>query len=383
MQDGDKGLFIMVFVDVTHMQGPGRASQDAPSATDALRRFVKGTFRIYAGYELDWHKDRGVFLFPTESQFVGDEPSDNAIAAVIHLFETVAQFNQRLTPPGREVSLRISASDGPLTWSRDRRKLLEDALKWSPKYEAQSGIQGYVALTKSVYDDLHSTTLKHPFKPSLQAPDLLIYPPDENLSDGGSEFGADLYSPPMRITTPLSDAAVAALRAGMAVLLSGVVYTARDAAHKRLCDLIAKGEPLPLDLQGQAIYYVGPTPAPPGHVIGSAGPTTSYRMDPFTPPLLKMGLKATIGKGKRAPEVIEAMRTYKAVYLAPVGGAGALLSKRIKSSEVLAYEDLGPEAIRRLEVEDFPAIVVNDIYGNDFYRQGVTQYLAGKGKVDA
>lgn len=182
----------------------------------------------------------------------------------------------------------------------------------------------------------------------------------------------------VRLTTPLTEEAVASLRAGMPVLISGVIYTGRDAAHKRLCDLIAKGEPLPLDLRGQVIYYVGPTPAKPGEVIGSAGPTTSYRMDPFTPALLKIGLKGSIGKGRRAPTVIEAMKEYKAVYFVAVGGAGALLAKRIKSCEVVAYEDLGPEAIRRLEVEDFPAIVANDIHGNDFYVEGVTQYLEGR-----
>lgn len=185
----------------------------------------------------------------------------------------------------------------------------------------------------------------------------------------------------MKLTTPLTEEAVSSLRTGMSVLISGVIYTARDAAHKRLCELMVKGEALPLDLRGQIIYYVGPTPARPGQAIGSAGPTTSYRMDPFTPALLKMGLKAAIGKGKRAPEVIAAMKEFKAVYLVAVGGAGALLSKRVKSCEVVAYEDLGPEAIRRLEVEDFPAIVANDIYGNDFYSEGVSQYLKGREKA--
>lgn len=187
--------------------------------------------------------------------------------------------------------------------------------------------------------------------------------------------GTSRLHAPTRLTTPLTEELLASLRAGMPVLISGVIYTGRDAAHKRLCDLIAKGEPLPLDLRGQVIYYVGPTPAKPGQVIGSAGPTTSYRMDPFTPTLLEMGLKGSIGKGKRAPEVIEAMEEYKAVYFVAVGGAGALLAKRIKSCEVVAYEDLGPEAIRRLEVEDFPAIVANDIYGNDFYDDGVAEYV--------
>lgn len=180
----------------------------------------------------------------------------------------------------------------------------------------------------------------------------------------------------MKLTTPLTEADVTLLRAGMPVLLNGVIYTARDAAHKRLCELIEKREALPVDLRGQVIYYVGPTPAPPGQVIGSAGPTTSGRMDAFTPPLIKMGVKGTIGKGRRGKEVVEAMKEFKAVYFVAVGGAGALLARRIRTCEVVAYEDLGPEAIRRLEVEDFPAIVANDIYGNDFYDEGVRQYLS-------
>jgi len=181
-------------------------------------------------------------------------------------------------------------------------------------------------------------------------------------------------SEPIRIKTPLSDGDVERLKAGDRVLISGVIYTGRDAAHKRLVDLIDRGGELPLDLRGQIIYYVGPTPARPGKPIGSAGPTSSYRMDPYSPKLMEKGLKGMIGKGMRSQEVIEAMKKYKAVYMAAVGGAAALIARRIKKSEILAYEDLGPEAIRRLEVEDFPAIVVNDIWGNDLYVEGVRRY---------
>jgi fumarate hydratase subunit beta len=181
-------------------------------------------------------------------------------------------------------------------------------------------------------------------------------------------------SEPIRITTPLSDEDVEGLKTGDQVLISGVIYTGRDAAHKRLAALIDRGEELPIDIRGQIIYYVGPTPARPGKPIGSAGPTTSYRMDPYSPKLMEKGLKGMIGKGMRSQEVIEAMKKYKAIYMAAVGGAAALIAKRIKKSEVIAYEDLGPEAIRRLEVEDFPAIVVNDIWGNDLYVEGVRQY---------
>jgi len=179
---------------------------------------------------------------------------------------------------------------------------------------------------------------------------------------------------PKRITTPLSDEVVETLRAGDQVLLNGVIYGARDAAHKRIVEAIQKGEALPLDLRGQVIYYVGPTPAKPGQVIGSAGPTTSSRMDPYTPLLLQHGLKGTIGKGYRSKEVIEALQRHKAVYFAATGGAGALIARRIKKSEVIAYEDLGPEALFRFEVEDFPVIVINDAWGNDLYLQGVKQY---------
>ncbi|MGQ9693548.1 MAG: Fe-S-containing hydro-lyase [Thermodesulfobacteriota bacterium] len=179
---------------------------------------------------------------------------------------------------------------------------------------------------------------------------------------------------PLRLKTPLTDADVEKLKAGDKVLLNGVIYTGRDAAHKRLFDLLQEGKPLPIDLKGQVIYYVGPAPAKPGQAIGSAGPTTSGRMDAYSPKLMEVGLKGMIGKGMRQKEVVEAMKKYKAVYFAATGGAGALLAKAIKKAEIVAYEDLGPEAISRLEVEDFPVIVVNDIYGNDLYQQGMAKY---------
>ena len=177
-----------------------------------------------------------------------------------------------------------------------------------------------------------------------------------------------------KIILPLKDSDIVGLKAGDRVLLSGVIYTARDAAHKRLIELLDKGEKLPFDVKGELIYYVGPTPAKPGFVIGSAGPTTSGRMDAYTPRLLSLGLKGTIGKGQRSQEVIEAMKKHKAIYMAAVGGAAAVIAKTIKKAEVVAYEDLGAEAIRRLTVEDFPAIVVNDIYGGDLFKIGVEKY---------
>jgi fumarate hydratase subunit beta len=179
------------------------------------------------------------------------------------------------------------------------------------------------------------------------------------------------------LTPPLTDADVLPLEIGDTVLVSGVIYTSRDAAHKRLVDLLAGGEPLPMDLQGQIMYYVGPSPAPPGRVIGAAGPTTSYRMDSYAPTLIRLGLKAMIGKGKRGPVVIDAMIKYKAVYLGATGGAGALISQRIKSAEVIAFPELGPEAVHRLEVENFPTIVINDCQGRDLYEHGVRQYRRG------
>ncbi len=162
------------------------------------------------------------------------------------------------------------------------------------------------------------------------------------------------------------------------MLISGVIYTARDAAHHRLIQALDKGDRLPFDLKGQTLYYMGPSPARPGQVIGSAGPTTSRRMDIYTPRLIAAGIKAMIGKGNRSPEVREAIRKYKAVYLVTIGGAGALLSKSIKQAEVIAYEDLGAEAILRLNVEDFPAIVANDIYGQDLFEQGKAKYQRGR-----
>ncbi len=181
-------------------------------------------------------------------------------------------------------------------------------------------------------------------------------------------------SQPIRLKTPLTNADVEKLKAGDKVLITGVIYTGRDAAHKRLFDLLKEGKPLPVDLKGQIIYYVGPAPAKPGHAIGSAGPTTSGRMDAYSPKLMEIGLKGMIGKGMRKKEVIEAMKKYKAVYLAATGGAAALIAKAVKKAEIVAYEDLGPEAINRLEVVDFPAIVVNDTKGNDLYQQGMAQY---------
>jgi len=178
----------------------------------------------------------------------------------------------------------------------------------------------------------------------------------------------------IRITAPLSDKVVESLKAGDRVSISGTLYTARDTAHKRLVDTLDKGEPLPFDLKGQVIYYVGPSPAKPGAIIGSAGPTTSYRMDPYAPRLLELGVKGMIGKGKRDQSVIDAMKKHKAVYFAAIGGAAALIAKSIKAVEIIAYEEFGPEAIRKLEVEDFKAVVINDINGNDLYDIGKQKY---------
>ncbi|MBO8172244.1 MAG: Fe-S-containing hydro-lyase [Bacillaceae bacterium] len=164
------------------------------------------------------------------------------------------------------------------------------------------------------------------------------------------------------------------LKSGDRVLITGTLYTARDAAHKRMIETLEAGGELPISLDGQVIYYVGPTPAKPGRVIGSAGPTTSGRMDKYTPRLLELGLKGMIGKGRRNQDVRDAIVKHKAVYFAAVGGAAALIARSIKSSEVIAYEDLGTEAIHRLQVEKFPAIVVNDAYGGDLYEQGERQY---------
>ncbi len=176
------------------------------------------------------------------------------------------------------------------------------------------------------------------------------------------------------LETPLDDSTVEKLKAGDKVRISGVLYTGRDAAHKRLIEIVESGKDLPFDVKGQLLYYVGPTPAKPGQVIGSAGPTTSYRMDTYAPTLIKMGLKGTIGKGSRSKEVIEAMKTHKAVYFAAVGGAAALIAKTIKNVEIIAFDDLGTEAIRKMEVENFPAIVVNDTKGGDLYDIGREKY---------
>ncbi|MCL6478473.1 MAG: Fe-S-containing hydro-lyase [Peptococcaceae bacterium] len=182
--------------------------------------------------------------------------------------------------------------------------------------------------------------------------------------------------PQIKLTTPLNDDIVEHLRIGQKVLLNGIIYTGRDAAHKKLADLLDQGKPLPVNIKGQVIYYVGPSPAKPGQVIGSAGPTTSGRMDAYAPKLIALGLKGMIGKGKRSPEVIKAMKQYKAVYFAAVGGAAALISKCIKQSRVIAYPELGPEAIHELYVEDFPVIVANDTLGGDLYEEGMKIYAA-------
>jgi len=175
--------------------------------------------------------------------------------------------------------------------------------------------------------------------------------------------------------TPLSREDARALRCGESCLITGTIYTARDAAHKRLCELAAKGKPLPFDIEGAIIYFVGPTPAKPGQVIGSAGPTTSYRMDAYSPALIALGQTGMIGKGKRGEAVVEAMRRYGAVYLGAIGGLGALLGKCVKKAEVIAYPDLGAEAVRRLEVENFPVVVVIDSEGNNLYELGRRAYL--------
>ena len=181
-----------------------------------------------------------------------------------------------------------------------------------------------------------------------------------------------------KITTPLTRDTVKTLKSGDSCLITGAIYTARDAAHKRLCELINKGESLPLDIKDSIIYFVGPTPAKPGEIIGSAGPTTSYRMDAYSPDLIKLGLTGMIGKGKRNDEVIDAMKTHGAVYFGAIGGCGALLSKCIKKCEIIAYDDLGAEAIRKLYVEDFPVVVIIDNDGNNLYETGKENYLKQK-----
>ncbi|MCX6011204.1 MAG: Fe-S-containing hydro-lyase [Chloroflexi bacterium] len=178
----------------------------------------------------------------------------------------------------------------------------------------------------------------------------------------------------MNITSPISAQVIEKLTAGTSVLISGVIYTARDAAHQRIIRALDKGEEPPFELEGQTIYYMGPSPAPPGKVIGAAGPTTSRRMDAYTPRLLAAGVRAMIGKGSRSAEVKEAIKKYKAVYLATTGGAGALLASAIKEAEVIAYKELGPEAVMRLTVENFPAVVANDIHGRDLFERGRAEY---------
>ncbi len=178
----------------------------------------------------------------------------------------------------------------------------------------------------------------------------------------------------VHITSPFDRKTMKELTAGTPVLISGTIYTARDAAHKRLVQALKNKEELPFALKGQTIYYTGPSPARPGRTIGSAGPTTSGRMDIYTPRLLSTGVKAMIGKGNRSVEVREAMQKYKAVYLIATGGAGALLARSIKKATVVAYEDLGSEAIRMLTVDNFPAIVANDVHGNDLFEQGKARY---------
>jgi fumarate hydratase subunit beta len=177
-----------------------------------------------------------------------------------------------------------------------------------------------------------------------------------------------------KITSPFNDKTIEGLKAGDQVLISGVMYVGRDAAHKRLVEALNKGDKMPFDVKGQVIYYMGPSPTKPGKVIGSSGPTTSGRMDAYTPRMLEAGLKGMVGKGLRTKDVKDAIKKYKAVYLASVGGAAALIAKRIVKSEIIAYEELGPEALLRIEVKDFPAIVINDMYGGDLYEEGKAKY---------
>jgi fumarate hydratase subunit beta len=183
----------------------------------------------------------------------------------------------------------------------------------------------------------------------------------------------------VRIQLPLTREKAGQLRAGDSCLLTGTIYTARDAAHKRLCDAVNRGEQLPFDLRDAVIYFVGPSPAAPGQIIGSAGPTTSCRMDAYSPTLIALGQTGMIGKGSRSPEVVAAMKEYGAVYFGAIGGCGALLSRCIKKCEVVAYADLGPEAIHRLVVEDFPVTVVIDAKGNDLYIKGRQAWLERNG----
>lgn len=177
-----------------------------------------------------------------------------------------------------------------------------------------------------------------------------------------------------KVTSPIDPKIIETLKAGDQLLISGVIYVGRDSAHKRMVEALDKGEKLPFDVTGQTIYYMGPSPAKPGGIIGAAGPTTSGRMDAYAPRMMEAGLRAMIGKGLRLPEVKDAMKQHKAIYMAAIGGAGALISKCIKSAEVVAYDDLGAEALRRLEVEDLPVTVINDIHGGDLYEEGKAKY---------
>lgn len=178
----------------------------------------------------------------------------------------------------------------------------------------------------------------------------------------------------IHLQTPLKSEDLEKLKTGDKVMISGTIYTARDAAHKRLVELLDQGKELPFDVEGAVIYYVGPAPAPPGRPIGSAGPTTSYRMDPYAPALMEAGMKGMIGKGPRSPEVIDSMIKNKAVYFAAIGGAAVVIADAIKEAKIIAYEDLGAEAIRKMRVENFPCIVANDTRGNDIYKEGVEKY---------
>jgi fumarate hydratase subunit beta len=177
-----------------------------------------------------------------------------------------------------------------------------------------------------------------------------------------------------KVTLPLTEEVLKDLKTGDNLLLTGVIYTARDVAHKRMVEALEQGKPLPFDIKGATIYYMGPTPARPGRIIGSAGPTTSGRMDAYAPRLIAEGLKGMIGKGSRSGDVKDAVVRYKAVYLGAIGGAGALISRSIKKADIIAYEELGAEALRRLEVEDFHVTVINDIYGGDLYEEGKAKY---------
>ena len=181
-----------------------------------------------------------------------------------------------------------------------------------------------------------------------------------------------------RITLPLTEEIAKDLKAGDRVLLTGIIYTSRDAGHKRMCETLARGEELPIDPMNATIYYVGPTPAKPGTVIGSAGPTTSGRMDAYAPTMMSVGARGMIGKGARLPEVVEAMKKYTGVYFGAIGGAGALLAKCIKSAKLIAYEDLGAEALRKLYVEDMPLVVIIDSEGRNLYEEGRRAYLESK-----